>query len=835
MISLHKTRTFRRTLLVTMLAMSTTSCFLDDDDDDAVVVPPVDTNTAPTITSTSVDAAIEGTAYSYTLAATDADNDALTLSATTMPAWLTFDAATGALTGTPATADVGTHDVVLSVSDGTAPAVTQSFTITVAAVVVPNTAPVVTSTSVDTATEGTAYSYTLIATDADGDTLTMSATTLPSWLTFDAATGILTGTPATANVGANPVVLSVTDGEDAQEQSFTITVAAVVVANTAPTITSTGTTTGTVDVAYSYTLTATDAEGDALTMSSVTLPTWGAFDAATGILSGTPDMADDYDVELMVSDGTDATNQTFTIAVADATAMTVELVVFEDAALPGWVAWTDNGGPTALFTDDIEHDQTTRFTLTKSSVAGFSARASEGPDGTPYNALSIVSSGMISFELKMLQAPTAGVVDWKLKVESSTAGNAVEVNLSASVEGHATPVKDVWQTYTFPLSVLDAAGTLDFADIALFMVFPNYNDATGADFLLDNFMIVNDPNGGGNNGGGGQLGPELLTNGDFESGNDPWINAVNIELDGTNNVFVADVQATGNPWDVNLSQVIGIVEGATYELSFKAKASVARSMRAGLGQNFDPFNSVYNEPALTTDWNTFTYDIVATGIGSADNSRVLFDMGAELGVVNIDDVSVKLKGADNGGGDPTASMSGGDLIVNVADGITFEGTEAQQSSWNAFENGSNPPLEFVANPSMVGNTTAQVAKLQLFAPTDPCCGKFAGVVTRTVQEFALSADTAIVKIWVYKEKISPVGVKFERFRGPGPNDYGAHPERFVSNTLINQWEQLTIDFTADIGLPENEAISGIAIFPDMEDGRPADTVVYFDELTFTSN
>lgn len=829
--SFHKTRTFRRTLLVTMMAMSTSGCFLDDDDEDPVVEPPVETNTAPSITSTSVDASTEGTAYAYTLAATDADGDALTMSATTLPAWLMFDAATGALTGTPATTDVGMHEVVLSVTDGTAPAVTQSFTITVAAVVVPNAAPVVTSTSVDAATEGVVYAYTFTATDADQDTLTMSATTLPSWLTFDAATGILTGTPATANVGANPVVLSVTDGEDAQEQSFTITVAAAVVVNTAPTITSTGVTTGTVGVEYSYTLTATDAQGDTLSMSSVTLPTWGAFDTATGILSGTPDMADDYDVELMVSDGTDATNQTFTIAVADATAMTVELVVFEDAALPGWVAWTDNGGPTELVTDDVAHDQTTRFTLTKPSVAGFSARASEGPDGTPYDASGIVSTGMVSFELKMLEAPTAGVVDWKLKIESSVAANAVEVNLSTATEGHATPVKDVWQTYTFPLSVLDAAGTMDFADIALFMVFPNYGDATGADFLLDNFMIVNDPNGGGNNGGDGELGPELLTNGDFESGNDPWINAVNIELDGANNVFVADVQATGNPWDVNLSQVLGLTEGATYELSFKAKASVARSMRAGLGQNFDPFNSVYNEPALTTDWNTFTYDIVATGIGSADNSRVLFDMGAELGVINIDDVSLKLKGADNGGGGNSgASTSGGDLIVDVTAGIDFEGTEAQQANWEAFENGSNPALEFVANPSMVGNTSAQVAKLNL-ETAEAGNGKFAGAVTRTVQEFALSADTAIVKIWVYKDKISPVGVKFERKRGDG---YGSHGELTVSNTQINQWEQLTIDFTAEIGRPENEAISGIAIFPDMVDGR-TETVVYFDEITFTSN
>ena len=45
----------------------------------------------------------------------------------------------------------------------------------------PNTAPTITSTAILTATEGTAYSYTLVGADADAaDTLTMSATGLPA-------------------------------------------------------------------------------------------------------------------------------------------------------------------------------------------------------------------------------------------------------------------------------------------------------------------------------------------------------------------------------------------------------------------------------------------------------------------------------------------------------------------------------------------------------------------------------------------------------------------------------------------------------------------------------
>jgi hypothetical protein len=227
-------------------------------------------------------------------------------------------------------------------------------------------------------------------------------------------------------------------------------------------------------------------------------------------------------------------------------------------------------------------------------------------------------------------------VPWFLKVEGT---GASEVLLSSSVEGHASPMLDTWQTYTFPLSTLVAAGSLNASTINLFMVFPSYNDATGAVYYLDNFQIISIEGGATNDS-------ELLTNGDFETGLASWKSDVgSVVADGTNNIFEADVQAAGNAYDVNQSQVIPITEGATYTMSFKAKASVARTMIAGLGQNAAPFNAVTQTPALTTEWQTFSYDLVADGIGG-ETSRVLFDMGAEVGIINIDDVSVQLKAVE---------------------------------------------------------------------------------------------------------------------------------------------------------------------------------------------
>ncbi len=360
-----------------------------------------------------------------------------------------------------------------------------------------NVAPAVTSTSVTVATEGEAYTYTFTATDADGDTLTLSAPTLPAWLAFDAATGALTGTPATADVGDSAVVLSVTDGTDTVTQTFTIVVAAVVVPNTAPTITSMGLTMATVGATYSYTLTATDVDAnDTLSFSSVTLPTWANFDVATGVLSGTPDMAGDYPVELSVSDGTDATAQTFTIVVT-AAPENVALSIFEDAERADWASWLCCNATTTgqLVTDeDVSKDQVMEFTIdtTGGTVAGFTTREADGAvGGMPFDASAFTATGVLQFDLKLVQNGAAGAQPWFIKIESNPGAGFIELPLTDANEGHAAPEVGVWQTYTFNLS--DLGGSLDQSVIDLVMVFPLFSGAAnGIVFKLDNVKILED-------------------------------------------------------------------------------------------------------------------------------------------------------------------------------------------------------------------------------------------------------------------------------------------------------------------------------------------------------
>ncbi len=87
----------------------------------------------PVFDSTAITAATEDVAYSYTITTSDVDVESVTITAPTLPAWLTFvdnGDGTATLSGTPTNAEVGNHNVVLNVSDGTLSS-NQNFTIVV--------------------------------------------------------------------------------------------------------------------------------------------------------------------------------------------------------------------------------------------------------------------------------------------------------------------------------------------------------------------------------------------------------------------------------------------------------------------------------------------------------------------------------------------------------------------------------------------------------------------------------------------------------------------------------------------------------------------------------
>ncbi len=139
----------------------------------------------------------------------------------------------------------------------------------------------------------------------------------------------------------------------------------------------------------------------------------------------------------------------------------------------------------------------------------------------------------------------------------------------------------------------------------------------------------------------------LLTNGDFETGTDPWIVGVDdnspiaVVSDSGNTYYSANVTAAGNPWDVNMSQKVNIIQDETYTLVFDAWSDTNRAIVSGIGLSAAPWSSTTESVSITPVKTRYSLTLVAAGFGASD-ARVIFDMGAEAGMVNIDNVSLFL-------------------------------------------------------------------------------------------------------------------------------------------------------------------------------------------------
>ena len=96
-----------------------------------------------------------------------------------------------------------------------------------------------------------------------------------------------------------------------------------------------------------------------------------------------------------------------------------------------------------------------------------------------------------------------------------------------------------------------------------------------------------------------------------------------------------------------------------------------------------------------------------------------------------------------------------------------------------------------------------------------------------IGSFSFDSTNCIIKIMVWKDVISDVGIKFSDATS------AAQPEIKVANTLINQWEELTFDFSSRIGVYP-VVKDQIIIFPDFElAGRTQDNICYFDNISFS--
>ncbi len=161
------------------------------------------------------------------------------------------------------------------------------------------------------------------------------------------------------------------------------------------------------------------------------------------------------------------------------------LTIYDNAQNSQWPIWDCCGGSTPTEEeDDAEHSMVAEFVIGSApTVMGFLAN-----DNVYFDASSILQTGVVTFDVKVVSAPLNASSTWLFKIESGDASTAVELPLSASQEGKV-PVVGEWQTYTFSLQDLFNAG-LDISAIDVLMIFPAWGTGDGAVYRVDNVAIT---------------------------------------------------------------------------------------------------------------------------------------------------------------------------------------------------------------------------------------------------------------------------------------------------------------------------------------------------------
>ncbi|MDA8717550.1 putative Ig domain-containing protein, partial [Alphaproteobacteria bacterium] len=279
----------------------------------------------------------EDTLFSLELSAFDPDAEnvdaTLSYSEVTLPSWLSLSA-TGLLQGTPTNNNVGTHNIVVRVTDEAGVSAEKSFTLTVNNVNDPPTLEEIPDASLN---EEEFFSYQLTANDIDvGDALSFVGVELPSWLSLS-ETGLLSGTPDDPEIGTHSIVVQAIDASgEAVQRQFSLTVNNV---NDVPVFDFTPPSSADEDTSFSLSLSAVDSdsvhEEVSLTYTAVTLPTWLTL-TSDGLLQGTPKNEDvgDHSVTVQVTDTAgDTDTKTFTLTVNNTNDAPIIVVGDTDGAL----------------------------------------------------------------------------------------------------------------------------------------------------------------------------------------------------------------------------------------------------------------------------------------------------------------------------------------------------------------------------------------------------------------------------------------------------------------------------------------------------------------------
>ena len=319
----------------------------------------------------------------------------------------------------------------------------------------------------------------------------------------------------------------------------------------------------------------------------------------------------------------------------------VPITIFNDAENPLWSFWDSSGNTEPeLVEDDAEHGAVVEFSIINNdgAVLGFNSRTEFSENGVAFNAAAMLTTGSLSFEMKVVSQPADSTV-WMLKVEGDNNTSFAEVALNTSDEGF-DPVQGDWQTYTFSLSDLTDAG-LDISAIDVIMIFPAWGTGGGAVYRVDNVTIA-EPDGG-------STGPSLAA---FKGAENPlwslW------DSSGSNGFAVVDDPEEGAVAEFNINGNAGTVLGfnsrtdvspagvpfdassllTTGTLSFDMKVVAAPAdgtpwiLKLEAGGNTSNSGDILLNTSkegidpVTGEWQTYTFDLLTLSDAGLDLSEI---------------------------------------------------------------------------------------------------------------------------------------------------------------------------------------------------------------------
>lgn len=220
-----------------------------------------------------------------------------TWSATGLPPQLSISPATGLISGTNPVA--GTYTVVVTVADGSSPAVTasRSYSLSVGSISIEQTPLSAWTQGVD---YFTAPVHTVSATGGTGSLtwLLLAGDSLPTGVSMDSA-GVLSGSATAAGVYSFNVIATDTANQTAQSP-FSITI------NPPPVILTSSLPAGIIGENYSQTLSMTGGTLPVTWSISGGLPPGLQFNTSTGVISGSPTNSGTYTINVTVRDSAGA-------------------------------------------------------------------------------------------------------------------------------------------------------------------------------------------------------------------------------------------------------------------------------------------------------------------------------------------------------------------------------------------------------------------------------------------------------------------------------------------------------------------------------------------------